>query len=77
MLLLVAATASEYLPCRHCIQAELPFLSLYLPAGHASQSVALRPVNPGLHLQALSASLEAGDDVFLGHLKQAVIDGLE
>ena len=63
----VALAAAEYLPAVHVLQASVPVLALYLPAGHAVQSPPSGPVKPALHVHDDAAVLPAGELESVGH----------
>ena len=63
----VAPDAVEYVPTSHSTHAPLPLISLYVPAGHSSQSPPSGPEKPALHLHSPTAELPAGESDLTGH----------
>jgi hypothetical protein len=64
----VAAMCGSKLPGGHVVQFAVPFVSLYLPATHATHGPPSGPLYPTLHGQRLEPATEFE---FVGHARQA------
>jgi hypothetical protein len=60
----------EYVPAAQSMHASLPVLILYFPEAQAEHAPPFGPVDPALHLQAVSAELVLGEVEFGGHARQ-------
>lgn len=67
---LLAATAGEYLPFAHRVQAPEPAALLYDPTAHAAHSPPTAAVYPGLHRHA--AEVPVLDHEFAGHASHSL-----
>jgi hypothetical protein len=65
----VAPTAVEYVPAAQSVHATMPVAILYLPAAHEVH-VPPGPVEPALHVQAVTTVLGLGELELPGHATQ-------
>jgi hypothetical protein len=68
----VAATAVEYVSVLHGVQAAEPVALFHVPATHGVHMLPSGPVYPARHVQDVSKSLPADEEVFNGHAVQIV-----
>ena len=67
----MAAVVGLNVPAGQTVHAALPFLSLYVPAGHGKHGAPAGPVYPGLHKQA-ETLLAEGELELAGQERQTV-----
>ena len=69
-MLLVAATAPEYLPAWQKEHGAEPLLDLNMPAGHGAHAPPLFPLKPGVQMHMLMLVLPAADVALAGQALQ-------
>ena len=63
-------TIMEYVPAAQSVHASLPVVILYFPEAHGEHTPPAGPVDPALHVQAVSAELALGEVEFDRHARQ-------
>ena len=69
----VAPVTFEYVAAKQLVHAALPVVDLKAPPTQGVHGPPLGPVYPTLQMQAVTAVLEMGELLFVGHDKQVVI----
>ena len=67
----VAPVVAKYFPVAQSVQVPLPVPILYFPAAHAEHTPPSGPVDPALHVQAVTTVLALGELEVLGHTTQS------